>query len=609
MMPRLVFIAVLLLSLCISVSAAPYRAMRLMGVADPDPESDIASFGPNVPHDLLRRACDAHPECRAFTSSGTLKRFIDTVSEHLDVHFPTNKNGDEQGYELYVKQSTPTPRNLWPAPAHSTTGASNVTLSRSFAFFSDDIPVLKEAIKRAMAKIFTHTQAPAPTEAVRDGPPELEEFNIQVNKQNVPLQMGVDESYTLTIPDDGSAASLTCETVWGCILGLESFSQLVIFDFDSRRYIVPNAPWVVDDAPRFQHRGILIDTARHFQPMQMLKKVIDSMSYAKLNVLHWHIVDSQSFPFESRTFPLLWKGSYSSQERYTQEDMREIVEYARLRAIRVVVEFDIPGHAESWCDGYPDICPDKTCPTPLDPSSSQTFDVISGILGEVVGNATSPGIFQDQLIHLGGDEVVTTCWSQSPRISQWMKDHNKDTDETYMYMVEKAHDITEGLGRTPINWEEVFLHFGSQLDKETVIQIWLDHATLAKVVAAGYRAILSNSNVWYLDHLPTTWQQFYANEPYEGVTDPTQQKLVIGGEVCMWGETVDPSDILNTIWPRAAAAAERLWSPADVTDTDAALPRLQRFRCLLTQRGIGANPVLVPFGRQAPDGPGGCYVQ
>jgi hexosaminidase len=155
----------------------------------------------------------------------------------------------------------------------------------------------------------------------------------------------------------------------------------------------------------------------------------------------------------------------------------------------------------------------------------------------------------------------------------------------------------------------VFLHFGSKLDNNTIIHIWLDHATLAKVVAAGYRGILSNSDVWYLDHLTVPWQSFYANEPYEGITDPTQQALVLGGEVCMWGETVDTSDIFNTIWPRAAAAAERLWSPGDVTDTNAALLRLERFRCLLNQRGIDANGVMAVNGRDAPYGPGGCYVQ
>jgi hexosaminidase len=218
-----------------------------------------------------------------------------------------------------------------------------------------------------------------------------------------------------------------------------------------------------------------------------------------------------------------------------------------------------------------------------------------------------------------------------------------------MSIVEKAHDILTAQGRHPINWEEVFLHFGSKLDKRTIIQIWLDHPTLALVVAAGYQAILSNQDVWYLDHLMVPWTDFYTNEPFLNITDPNQQavrarsstcthfctlaeaivadflvvlllllctivfavrmQLILGGEVAMWGETVDTSDIFNTIWPRAAAAAERLWSPADVTDTTMALPRIERFRCLLNQRGIDANPVNTNNGRDPPYGPGSCYVQ
>ena len=103
--------------------------------------------------------------------------------------------------------------------------------------------------------------------------------------------------------------------------------------------------------------------------------------------------------------------------------------------------------------------------------------------------------------------------------------------------MERAHQIVIPRGRYPVNWEEVFNHFGSQLDNETIVHVWLDHKTLAKVVAAGYRGILSNNDVWYLDHLHTSWQEFYNNEPYEGITNPAQQKLVLGGEVCMWGET------------------------------------------------------------------------
>jgi len=122
-----------------------------------------------------------------------------------------------------------------------------------------------------------------------------------------------------------------------------------------------NAPWNVQDKPRYSHRGLLIDTSRHYEPIEVLKQLVDSLSFAKLNVLHWHVVDDQSFPFESTTYPKLWDGTYSNDEKYSQEDVTELVEYGRLRNVRVMVEFDTPGHTTSWCIVYMNVCPSATC--------------------------------------------------------------------------------------------------------------------------------------------------------------------------------------------------------------------------------------------------------
>ena len=257
----------------------------------------------------------------------------------------------------------------------------------------------------------------------------------------------------------------------------------------------------------------------------LFSRLLSIDSHCVIFVFFLSVSVLQSFPFESRSYPLLWTGAYSEQERYTQEDMADVVEYARQRGIRVVVEFDVPGHAESWCTGYPDVCPSVTCPVPLDPSTENIFNLMKGVWGEVTGNVTGGGLFPDNYIHLGGDEVDTTCWTNTPRIQQWLTEQKMSGDDAYMYIVERAHQIVQSMQRHPINWEEVFLHFGSKLDKNTIIHIWLDHETLAAVVAAGYRGILSNSDVWYLDHLQVPWTSFYLNEPYQGITDPAQQKV------------------------------------------------------------------------------------
>jgi len=286
------------------------------------------------------------------------------------------------------------------------------------------------------------------------------------------------------------------------------------------------------------------------------------------------------------------------------------VEFARKRGVRVIPEFDVPGHAGSWCVGYPGVCPSPSCTQPLNPATEDAFDLMTSFFGELTGdNGRTNSIFFDNFFHLGGDEVDTSCWTETPFINNWLNQNNYTANDAYMYFVERAHQIVIAQGRYPINWEEVFLNFGNKLDPETIVHIWLDHATLAAVVAAGYRGILSNNDVWYLDHLSTTWWQVYLNDPYQNITEPKEQALVLGGEVCQWGETVDTSDCLQTIWPRAAAAAERLWSAAEVNDLSLALPRLMWFRCLLNQRDIAAAPVNNDFARSSPAGPGPCGVQ
>merc|ERR1719345_196339 len=130
----------------------------------------------------------------------------------------------------------------------------------------------------------------------------------------------------------------------------------------------------------------MIDTARHFETLASIRTMIDSLTYAKLNVLHWHMSDTQSYPFQSKTYPKLWDGAWSEQERYIQADIADVVEYARLRGVRVLVEFDMPGHAGSWCKGYPEVCPSSSCTQPLNVARNATFDFITDLLSEMSGD-------------------------------------------------------------------------------------------------------------------------------------------------------------------------------------------------------------------------------
>ncbi len=333
------------------------------------------------------------------------------------------------------------------------------------------------------------------------GAPTLTNVDIQVKDHSEAYpQIGTDESYELNIPADGTAITLTAQTVYGAIRGLESLSQLIVFDFDTQTYVIPSTPIAIDDAPRYPHRGLLLDTSRHYQPISFLQSTIDSLAYAKYNVLHWHVVDTQSFPFESLSYPKLWAGSFTKQERYTQSDIKALVEYGRLRGVKIMIEFDMPGHAASWCAGYPEICPSTTCTQPLNPASNLTFPLITGLLAECSGSGATPGLFPYNLLHLGGDEVSYACWESSADILAWEAANGlAGSEATYEMFVDQAAAITRSLSRLSVQWVEVFEHFGDKLDNNTVVHVWKEKSTLDGVLKAGYRALLSNQDDWYLE--------------------------------------------------------------------------------------------------------------
>jgi len=502
--------------------------------------------------------------------------------------------------------------SVWPQPANFKTGGQVVSVNPPLLFHTvgGEIETLTQAYARYTSIIFPHLTDKINISTVKNVE-FVTEVNVEVQDRSEAYpDINTDESYELTIPDDSKSIVISSQTIYGALLALETLSQLIIFNFEEEMYKIPNVPISIQDAPRYPHRGMLLDTSRHFQPIPELRRTIDALSYAKYNVLHWHVVDTQSFPFQSLSSPRLWEGAYSEQERYSHSDILGLIEYGRARGIRIMIEFDMPGHGASWCTGYPDICPSPNCLQPLDPSSSRTFPLIDALLGECTGYAPGAGMFPYSFIHLGGDEVDYSCWDKSPKIQKWAQSQNlSDSEAIYAYFVDWAASTARTQGRTPVQWVEVFEHFGSALDNNTIVHVWKDKTTLNTVVLAGYRALLSDEDLWYLDHLETTWELMYNNEPTSVLSPQANASLILGGESCMWGETVDASDLDNTVWPRAAAVAERLWTPLALMNVTAAEPRLETFRCLLTQRGIGAAPVTNIHARFAPKDPGSCYLQ
>lgn len=323
------------------------------------------------------------------------------------------------------------------------------------------------------------------------------------------------------------------------------------------------------------------------------------MAYTKFNVFHWHIVDDHAFPYESRIFPeLSAQGAYHPTLTYTQQQVAEVIEYARLRGIRTIAEFDTPGHTRSWGVSHPEILTACGEPYvgrlgPIDPTKNVTYEFMQKLLSEVVD------VFPDSYVHLGGDEVGFECWESSPSIEAYMAANNltkfEQLEEEY---IQRIVDMNKDLEHKSIVWQEVFEN-GVRLAPGTIVHIWTGDSSklLNRVTNASLPALLSSC--WYLDHLSTggDWHKYYVCDPHNFDGTAAQKRLVLGGEACMWAEVVDNTNILQRIFPRANAAAERLWSPEHVKDLGDAERRLEEHTCRMKSRGLPAQP---------PNNPGYC---
>ncbi|XP_051028556.1 beta-hexosaminidase subunit beta [Acomys russatus] len=454
--------------------------------------------------------------------------------------------------------------------------------------------LLQEAFRRYYNYIFGfYKRHHGPVKS--QGGPQLQQLLVSITLEsqcNAFPSLSSDESYSLLVKEP--VALLKANRVWGALRGLETFSQLVYQD-SYNAFVISECS--IADSPRFAHRGILIDTSRHYLPVKTILKTLDAMAFNKFNVLHWHIVDDQSFPYQSTTFPQLsMKGSYSLSHVYTPNDVYTVIEHARFRGIRVIPEFDSPGHTESWGKGQKDLltpCYSQRRQTqrvgPVNPILNTTYTFFATFFKEI------SSVFPDEFIHLGGDEVDFECWISNPNIQDFMKKKGfgKDFKKLESFYIKKILDIITPLKKSSIVWQEVF-EDGVTLQPGTVVEVWKSEnylEVLREVTAAGLPVILSAP--WYLDLISygQDWRRYYKAEPLDFTGSEKQKQLVIGGEACLWGEYVDATNLIPRLWPRASAVGERLWSPRTVNDLENAYSRLVAHRCRMVSRGIAAQPL------------------
>lgn len=405
------------------------------------------------------------------------------------------------------------------------------------------------------------------------------------------------EEYEIRID---SKIHLKSKTKEGFLHGLTSLSQLI--KSDEQGYFLPQCQ--IYDWPRFPHRGLMVDVARHFIPMDVILRSIEAMAASKFNVLHLHLSDDEGFRIESKKYPNLHlKGSNGSY--FTQEEIRKIVKFASDRAITVIPEFDLPGHSQSWLVGYPELASeDKTyqlgprfiieedkpinpmalgqminsqsTPT-INPTEKKTYKFLENLFKEMVD------LFPGPYLHVGMDENNGIAWKKNQKIQAFMKtNYIANEHDLQAYFGEKLNQIVKKLGKKTIMWEE---GYHPNLSNDVTLQLWKP-ALMGKVLQTEEAALKNHqvivSRGFYLDYfMPAAFH--YANSE---LLDLKNDNWVIGGEAAIWTELVDQNNFEIRIWPRAIAVASRLWSSKEEKDIERFYDNLTVFDVYLRNLGI-----------------------
>ncbi|KAL1405292.1 Glucosamine-6-phosphate isomerase (Glucosamine-6-phosphate deaminase) (GNPDA) (GlcN6P deaminase) [Vanrija albida] len=528
--------------------------------------------------------------------------------------------------------------NLWPAPASHTRGNATVCLGARFRIaVPRDAPAdLRAAAARTQEGIrasrHTFLSPARGAEFLAGGcAAYLDELVLAYSggradtiaaAATLPVEKRAEaEAYTLDV-GVGGRATATAASSLGLLRALTTFENLW-FKFHPKAHgdattYAPYAPYHIDDRPAFPWRAVLLDTSRHFFSVATIKRQLDIMSLVKLNVLHWHIVDSQSWPLALKAFPrLAATGAYSPAEVYSEAQVKSIVQYAAERGIYVVVETDTPGHTSIIYDAYPDYiaCFEKrpwTAYANEPPAGQLRFadQKVTAFVSSLFRSIAS--LTRSAYFGTGGDELNVKCYDEDAPTQAVLKANNWTLEDALKNFTVQTHDTLRGAGKTPVVWEEMAIaHGDTGLDPATVVQVWISSDSVKQVADRGLRIVHASREYLYLDcgqggwvtadgglnswcDPYKTWARIYSFDPYNGTT-PAQRAQVLGGQASLWAEQTDEANIDGQLWPRAAALAEVLWTGGGdggfPLSAVAVTARLQDIRYRIVDRGVRAVPI------------------
>jgi hexosaminidase len=380
---------------------------------------------------------------------------------------------------------------------------------------------------------------------------------------------------------------------------------------------------VINDGPVYEHRGFLLDTARHYYTTDAIKRTIDTMAMVKMNRFHWHITDSGSFPMVLASHPeLSEQGTFSKRHKYTSEMIKDVVHFAKLRGVLVIPEFDAPAHvSEGWQNTGLVSCLDfkpwnNYCSAPpcgqLDPTQDRLYEVLDGIYKDMFEMFDNPPLF-----HMGGDEVKVACWNSSTPLQDRMLDkgmqlNEEDFMDLWYEFQTRGHQLVENINpdsrvvlwTSTLTNEKYFNKFDFDREKY-IIQIWTagTDPTIKNLLNQGYDVIISNYDSLYLDCGFNSWVEEGSNwcAPYKGwhrvynnnlknLVDEEHHSQILGSEACFWSSISDEVVLDSRVWPRLSALAERLWAEPE-ENYRSAEARMLWHRERLVQSGVNAEPI------------------